>query len=60
MGIFGNSQSIDISPRNGRIPPNMFIQLSVRRTRRSKLPLFERLEVFDLTGAIQDRSENVN
>lgn len=39
---------------NGRIPPNMFRQLSMRRARRSKLTFLERLEFFDLTYAIQD------
>lgn len=60
METLGNN--IDIFSRDGRIPPNMFIQLSLRRTRRSTPPFLQRLEVFDLTdGAIQDcMNENVN
>ena len=38
----------------------MIVKLSVRRTRRLKLPFLERLDYFDLTGAIQDCIENVN
>ncbi len=41
---------IDIFNMDGRIPPNMSTHL-MRRIRRAKLTLFERLDVFDLPQA---------
>lgn len=48
---------------NGRIPPNMFIQLHARHLPNPKLTFIEMLEFFDFvqnTGVIQDCIENVN
>lgn len=53
-------KNLDTRHVDSRIPPDMFAQFSIHRTRRSKLTFLERLDYFDLTGAIQDCIENVN
>ena len=47
-------KNLDTLYVDSRIPPDMAVKLSVRRTHRLKLTFLERLEVFDLTDAIQD------